>query len=64
MNLGGWVFFGVGSDVHVSPLDDLRPHDVPTCWCCPERRGECDNVVVHHALDQRELYEDAERRLS
>jgi len=52
---------------HVVPLDDLRDHTPDTdCWCRPtlvddaEARGD---VYLHHAMDQRELYESGERRL-
>ena len=40
---------------HVTPLDDLRPHDeAQDCWCGPT---DDDGVLVHHALDRREEYE-------
>lgn len=49
-------------DIHVMPLDDYRPHVPDTsCWCGPvldEPVGmdEGTPVMVHHALDCRELY--------
>jgi hypothetical protein len=43
-------------EYHVLPIDDLREHSVSSnCWCDPD----CgDGVFVHHALDQRETYEN------
>lgn len=48
------------SDLHVLPLGDLREHDeMRECWCRPDvtQEPDCDAVVVHHALDGRELVE-------
>lgn len=49
------------SDVHVLPIQDLREHaETRDCWCQPRttREGIGDAVVVvHHALDGRELVE-------
>ena len=40
---------------HVSPIDDLRPHEKSeTCWCHPFR--DCE-VIVHNSMDRREEYE-------
>jgi hypothetical protein len=40
---------------HVTPVDDLRPHDVDgECWCRPWMD---DHVVVHNSMDRREEYE-------
>lgn len=55
-------------DIHVMPLEDLRPHTATReCWCRPEddeRELACNDgskqttdVVVHFALDQRDQYE-------
>lgn len=48
--------------VHVVPCNDLRAHvEVGVaCWCHPTVEVE-DGVVVHNALDQRELVETGER---
>ncbi len=53
------------SDVHVLPTDDLREHsETRDCWCIPDvlpldhwDRLDGARVVVHHALDGRELIE-------
>ncbi len=41
--------------VHILPQGDLSEH-IPKlkCWCCPE---EDEGVVIHRALDRRDLYE-------
>ena len=45
---------------HVIPLDDLKPHEPnDECWCGP---AYDDGVFVHRSMDQRELYERAERK--
>ena len=48
-------------DTHVMPIDDLREHDeTRTCWCGPRLETADDletTIVVHHALDGRELIE-------
>jgi len=47
-------------DLHVLPLDDLRPHiEDEGCWCNPT---EDDDVWVHHSLDRREDYEGSRRK--
>lgn len=53
---------GRASCVHVVPINDLRDHVEHGlgCWCRPE---VIDDVVVHAALDQRELVEHGERRV-
>jgi hypothetical protein len=45
----------------VIPNNDLREHSLKNCWCRPE---DDDGVTIHHSLDQRELYEYGERKLS
>ncbi len=49
------------------PTDDLRRHntDGAKCWCRPtvEGNGE-DAIIVHNAMDQRELYETGARKPS
>lgn len=45
----------VYTDVHVLPVNDLRPHEVSrSCWCRP---FEDDDVWIHQALDRRETAE-------
>lgn len=42
--------------VHVVPLADQKSHDLSAdCWCKPD--VDDDGVVVHNALDRREMYE-------
>lgn len=46
------------NDIHVLPIDDLRPHErSDRCWCRPKRDDEEPRVVVHTSMDQRETYE-------
>ncbi len=48
---------------HVYPVNDLRDHETengPACWCKPEVDGD---VVIHNALDGRELIETGERMI-
>jgi hypothetical protein len=48
----GW---GVYLGNQVVPMNDLRQHELDaSCWCHPEWDGE---VLVHNAMDKRELYE-------
>lgn len=56
------MWIGLSNPPEVKPLDDLRPHDDgPGCWCAPT---EVEGVIVHNALDQRELYERGELKPS
>ena len=49
-------------DVHVLPIDDLREHEeTRQCWCRPRLLQDAPEdavVIVHAALDGRELYEE------
>jgi hypothetical protein len=49
------------SDLHVMPIQDLREHEHSReCWCRPRiETGEQFSVpvVVHNAMDGRELVE-------
>lgn len=47
------------ADVHIVPLGDLQDHEeTRDCWCTPRLESEGDTtIVVHHALDGRELIE-------
>ena len=45
---------------HVLPINDLRKHDESKyCWCHPksQRQPNGNWVIVHNALDGRELKE-------
>ena len=46
---------------HVLPLDDLKEHkETRDCWCKPTVEVEESRfVIVHNALDRRELYENS-----
>jgi hypothetical protein len=46
---------------HVMPVNDLREHVKTGCWCRPT---DDEGLIVHHSLDQRELYEYGERKPS
>jgi hypothetical protein len=49
--------------VHVIPLNDLREHvELDTCWCNPMLLE--DGLIVHNAMDGRELFETGERKPS
>ena len=52
----GWCVF----PPHVFPLSDYRPHVAIDCWCQPTDQ---DGILVHHAMDEREQYEEG-RKLS
>ena len=46
------------NDIHVIPVDDLRPHEATrACWCSPSQDEDDRNLWVHHSLDRREEYE-------
>jgi hypothetical protein len=51
--LAGWRIDGN----HVYPTDDLRPHSLTDCWCHPT---DDEGIMVHHSMDQREIYERGE----
>ena len=55
------------ADVHVLPINDLRPHvERRSCWCDPkvldtyeEFAGrELPAVIVHNSADMREFIEE------
>ena len=52
--------------VHVVPLNDLRDHTASVdCWCQPtEDDDEWPDIWVHHAMDQREAYENGKEKNS
>lgn len=43
---------------HVVPLNDLRDHEPNiNCWCNPTEDEDYEGVWIHHAMDDRESYE-------
>jgi hypothetical protein len=51
---------------HIVPTNDLREHSCDAekpCWCNP-REIEDGHILVHNSMDQRELYETGERKMS
>ena len=52
-------FEDCGRNIHVVPLNDLRPHDVENpCWCVPTHNLDEPCVLIHHAMDRREEHEN------
>ena len=50
-----WIVNLVDGQRHVSPIDDIKMHDLGTdCFCRPQND---EGVVVHNSLDQREKFE-------
>ena len=50
--------------VHVIPLYDFRDHEPSAgCWCGPQVNSVEPRVLVHRALDGRELIERGERAI-
>lgn len=46
---------------HVTPVNDLKEHEESKyCWCHPksERQSNGNWVIVHNAMDGRELKEN------
>lgn len=49
---------------HILPINDLREHEERSdCWCKPTEDETEPDLWIHHAMDQRELYETGERKL-
>jgi len=49
-------------DIHTYPLNDLREHEMNrTCWCHPTPDEEFDKLILHHAMDERESYEQGRK---
>ncbi len=51
------------SDLHVSPIDDLKEHDLHSrsCWCSPRLEQDDPDeavLVIHFSADGRELVEE------
>ena len=50
-----WGVHIIDGKSYVVPIDDVRAHDIAgLCWCEPSNK---DGVIVHNALDQREVFE-------
>ena len=57
-----WISLRHQIDEHVMPVNDLRDHEITLkCWCGPTEDAECPGLFVHHAMDQREQFENGER---
>ncbi len=57
----------MSESINVLPVNDRREHVCSwDCWCEPavETRPNGNRVVVHHALDGRERYEEGAWRTS
>jgi hypothetical protein len=52
-----WAVMHFGCEVHIVPKYDERVHFFVGCWCHPTPDDDEDDMFIHHALDQRELYE-------
>lgn len=53
------------SDIHVIPENDLLEHlQLRQCWCLPrvEDRGVDASLIIHHAADGREYFEERGER--
>ena len=58
---GEWIGPGIesGKELHVCPVNDLRPHEVTRqCWCRPKEDAEESLLIVHNSMDGRENYEN------
>ncbi len=54
------------SNWHVTPIDDLEPHEESTtCKCEPRVEIGCngDMIIIHNAFDGRELFEELNKYL-
>lgn len=57
-----WGVYIEGRYQHVCPIDDLREHYLMnSCWCYPTPDEEELTVIVHHAMDNRESYEEGRK---
>ncbi|HDR0738531.1 hypothetical protein NMV02_10975 [Pasteurella multocida] len=49
--------------IHVYPVNDLREHEhSENCWCKPIVLESAD-ICIHHAMDQRDSYENSELKM-
>lgn len=59
-----WLLQDMPGQTHITPMEDLRPHDLGAgCWCRPVEDTEFPHIWVHQSLDGREAYESGERAL-
>lgn len=59
-----WLSLPLDSECHVTPIDDLRDHEMArTCWCRPRIDDDEPSwpIVVHNSMDRREEFERGER---
>lgn len=59
-----WQTLHVYPDIHVSPVDDLKPHELGTeCWCMPtlETTESGTIIVIHNSMDKREEFEQGRK---
>lgn len=61
-HVSGWAAVTKDNcDIHVIPVDDIRPHDASSrCFCHPVPDEEDERVIVHNSLDRREIIERGE----
>jgi hypothetical protein len=61
--VGPITYEGRVMHMHVVPNCDLRHHQLdPTCWCNPVQDEDDPLLWGHNSLDQRERYEQGDRR--
>ena len=60
-----WLVASTDDGIHVTPMDDYRPHDYTSkCWCRPVEDAEEPDMWMHNSLDGREAFETGERLVS
>lgn len=60
-----WLVASTDTEIHVTPMDDYRPHDYTSkCWCRPVEDVEEPDMWMHNSLDGREEFETGERLAS
>ena len=48
--------------LHIVPINDLREHVASKdCWCKPTEDDQIEDVWIHHAMDEREEYEEGRK---
>lgn len=66
--MNGWFTVRAGEAIHITPANDLRPHElIADCWCDPEINLDLETqgaVISHNSLDGREDYETGYRKPS
>lgn len=52
---GEWRMHGRSPEVHITPVNDIRPHiDSPQCPCGPKEDEQAPGLFIHHSYDGRE----------